>query len=142
MSTTTGASGAAPHIALKIALWAAQILVGLPFIGIGLMKLLTPIPKLAAMLPWTGQLPEAFVRFIGVVDITGGVGMLLPALTRIKPGLTVWAALGCTVLQVFAIIFHTSRGEAAFTPGNYVFLALSIFVLWGRGRKAPISPRT
>jgi hypothetical protein len=53
----------------------------------------------------------------------------------------VLAALGCTVLQVFAITFHVSRGEAVVTPLNFVLLALSLFVLWGRGRKAPIASR-
>jgi hypothetical protein len=45
------------------------------------------------------------------------------------------------VLQVFAFFFHISRGEAEVTPVNLVLLALSLFVLWGRGRKAPITPR-
>jgi hypothetical protein len=45
------------------------------------------------------------------------------------------------VLQVFAIVFHVSRGEAVVTPLNAVLLALAVFVLWGRGRKAPIAPR-
>jgi hypothetical protein len=44
-------------------------------------------------------------------------------------------------LQVFAITLHVSRGEAAVTPLNLVLLALAVFVLWGRGRKAPIAPR-
>jgi hypothetical protein len=74
--------------------------------------------------------------------MAGGVGLLLPALTRIKPGLTVAAALGCTVLQALAIAFHISRGEVAMTPVNFTFLALSVFVLWGRGRKAPIPARS
>src|SRR5437764_1349643 len=125
MTSSAAVSSAHPQRALRFSLWVAQVLLGLPFIGIGLMKLLTPIPKLAAMLPWTGQLPEAFVRFIGVVDIAGGVGLLLPALTRIKPGLTVWAAIGCSVLQVLAIIFHTSRGEGAVIPLNFWLLGLA-----------------
>lgn len=132
----------APSRTLRVTLWCAQVLVGLPFIVIGATKLGTPIPKLATMLPWTGQYPEAFVRFIGLVDIAGGVGILLPALTGIKPGLTVAAALGCTVLQIAAIVFHTSRGEIEVTPLNVFFLALSAFVLFGRSRKAPIPPRT
>jgi hypothetical protein len=93
------------------------------------------------MMPWTGEHSEAFVRIIGLIDLAGGIGILLPALTRILPRLTVLAALGCTVLQVFAITFHVSRGEAAVTPLNLVLLALAVFVLWGRGRKAPIAPR-
>jgi hypothetical protein len=92
-------------------------------------------------MPWTGQYPEGFVRFMGLVDLAGGLGILLPALTRILPRLTVLAALGCVVLQVCALVFHLSRGEAMVTPLNVVLLALSLFVLWGRGKKAPILPR-
>lgn len=137
--TTTNA--AAPSMALQIGLWTAQALVFLAFGASGLMKLLTPISQSAGMIPWAGQLPETFVRAIGVIDLAGAVGILLPALTRIKPGLTVLAALGCAVLQVFAIIFHVSRGEAAVTPANLVLLTFAAFVLWGRSRKLPIRPR-
>lgn len=140
MTSSATVGSAHPQRALRFSLWVAQAFLGVPFIVVGLIKLLTPIPKLAAMFPWTGQLPELFVRFIGMVDITGGVGLLLPALTRIKPGLVVWAAAGCSVLQLFAIIFHTSRGEIAVTPLNFWLLGLAAFIAWGRG-KAPIRPR-
>jgi hypothetical protein len=66
--------------------------------------------------------------------------VILPAATRIKPGLTVWAALGCAALQLCAIAFHVSRGEAAKTPFNALLVALSLFVAWGR-RRAPLVPR-
>lgn len=131
----------APGRALRISLWTAQSLLFFVFTAAGLAKLLTPIPELAAMMPWAGQYSEAFVRVIGLVDLAGGIGILLPALTRILPRLTVLAALGCSVLQVFALVFHFSRGEAPVTPLNVVLLALSLFVLWGRSSKAPIAPR-
>jgi hypothetical protein len=53
----------------------------------------------------------------------------------------VYAALGCTFLQIAAIIFHLSRGEAAVVPLNVVLLALSAFIVWGRGKQAQIAPR-
>jgi len=140
MSATTFET-TTPGRALRIGLWAAQGLLFFVFTSAGLVKLLTPIPQLAAMMPWAGQYSEAFVRSIGLIDLAGGLGILLPALTRILPRLTVLAALGCTVLQVFALIFHVSRSEAEVTPLNLVLLTLSVFVLWGRGRKAPIAPR-
>lgn len=64
-----------------------------------------------------------------------------PALTRIQPRLIVLAALGCVLLQIAAMIFHLSRGEAPAVPLNIILLALSVFILWGRGKRAPISPR-
>jgi hypothetical protein len=139
--STAAIETAAPGRALRIGLWIAQALIFFVFTSAGLVKLLTPIPQLAAMMPWTGEHSEAFVRVIGLIDLAGGIGILLPALTRILPRLTVSAALGCTVLQVIAIVFHVSRGEAAVTPLNLVLLALSLFVLWGRARKAPIASR-
>jgi hypothetical protein len=139
--STTAIQTTAPGLALRVGLWIAQALIFLAFASAGLAKLLMPIPQLAAMMPWAGQYSEAFVRAIGVIDLAGGIGVLLPALPRIMPSLTVLAALGCSVLQVFALVFHISRGEAAVTPLNFVLLALAIFVLWGRGRKAPIASR-
>ncbi|RXH00267.1 DoxX family protein [Bradyrhizobium zhanjiangense] len=139
--STTIIETAAPGRALRIGLWVAQVLLAFVFISAGLVKLTTPIPQLAAMMPWAGQYSETFVRAIALVDLAGGIGILLPALTRILPRLTVLAALGCAVLQVFALFFHISRGEAPIAPLNIVLLALSLFVLWGRNSKAPIAPR-
>jgi uncharacterized membrane protein YphA (DoxX/SURF4 family) len=135
----TAPKGKAPSRALLVSLWVAQILVGVPFVLIGSLKLLTPIPQLAHTIPWAGQLPVLFVRLMGVIDIAGGVGIILPVLTRIKPQLTVWAALGCVCLQVCAIVFHLSRGEVSAVPLNFVFLPLAAFVYWGR-RKAGRRP--
>jgi hypothetical protein len=143
MTNTTAqiARDARPSKFLHVSLWIVQALMFLTFAGTGLWKLLTPIPKLAAMIPWAGQVPEAFLYLTGLVDLCGGLGILLPSVTRIKPGLTPRAALGCAGLQVCAIIFHVARGEAANTPFNVLLVLLSIFVYWGRHSKAPIQPR-
>jgi uncharacterized membrane protein YphA (DoxX/SURF4 family) len=139
MSTT--AAVISPKSRMSVVLWIAQILVAILFCFAGFLKLTSPIPQLAAMIPWTGQSPETFVRILGAVDLAGGIGILLPAATRILPSLTVIAALGCSVLQVFAIAFHSSRGEFGVLPLNFVLLPLAIFVFWGRWKKAPIEGR-
>jgi len=82
------------------------------------------------------------VRLIGAIDIAGGLGILLPALTRIQPRLTVLAAIGCSVLQVLAISFHASRGEWSVLPLNFALLPCAVYVLWGRIRVAPVEPRS
>jgi len=138
---TTAVRVVSPSKAINVTLWIAQALLAAMFVMSGLMKLATPIDQLAKMMPWAGQYSAGFVRFIGLVDLAGGIGIFLPALTRIKPHLTVLAALGCTILQVFAIVFHFSRGEVMVLPVNVVLLGLSLFVFWGRSRKAPILPR-
>lgn len=140
-STLSDRSATPPGRALQIGLWCAQVVICVLFVLFGYMKLFMPVTTLADMWIWPGQLPEWFLRLMGAVDAAGGIGVLLPALTRVQPRLTLWAALGCTLLQICAIIFHLSRGEAAAIPLNIVLLTLSVFILWGRAKKAPIAPR-
>jgi DoxX-like family len=136
------ADGTRPSKGLHLALWIVQWILGVLFVGTGLWKLLTPIARLAALIPWAGQVPPAFLQATGIIDLCGGLGLLVPALTRIRPGLTALAALGCALLQLSAIVFHLSRGEAANTPFNALLLGLSLFVFWGRRWRAPIVPRS
>ena len=127
---------------LRLGLWIVQSLLALTFVGTGIWKLTAPIPDLAAKMPWMGQVSPGFLYATAVFDILGGLGVLLPSVARIKPGLAVLAALGCVVLQASAIVFHVSRGEATNTPFNFLLIALSLFVAWGRRSKAPIAPRS
>ncbi|TCU07612.1 DoxX family protein [Rhizobium sullae] len=127
---------------LQIGLWIAQVLIFVAFTVFGCMKFFMPIDHLAAMWVWPGDVPPRFLRLMGLIDIVGGAGILLPALTRILPRLTVLAALGCVLLQIVAFIFHSSRGELSALPLNAILLPVCLFILWGRGKKAPIiAPR-
>ncbi len=131
-----------PSKRMRIGLWLAQILAALVYVPAGAMKLFSPVAQVATQIPWAADVPELFLRFIGVVDLSAGLGLLLPALTRIAPRLTIWAGIGSTALQLCAICFHISRGEYFVVPMNLVIIALSLFVAWGRAKKAPISPRS
>ena len=136
---TNGATG---RNGWTIGLWVAQALLALFYLYVGYNKLSQPIEALAAMnMGFVLVVPELLTRFIGLVEVLGAAGLILPAATRIMPRLTPLAALGLSVIQVLAIGFHASRGEFAVLPLNAVLLALSLFVLWGRSRKAPISAR-
>ena len=117
---------------LNTCLWATQIVLFASFVSGGVMKLSMPVARLSKMFAWTGQVSKPFLRFIGLVDLTGGLGILLPTLTQILPKLVRPAALGCTVLQVLAIGFHVRRKEISETPFNWFLLVLCVFVLWGR----------
>lgn len=127
--------------ALSISLWIAQVLLALLLAPTGLWKLLTPATELGAKFPWMSQVSPAFLHLTAVADLLCGVGVLLPSLTRVKPGLTIVAALGGAALMASAITFHLSRGEAANTPFNFVVLGLALFVAWGR-RRAPVATRS
>jgi uncharacterized membrane protein YphA (DoxX/SURF4 family) len=137
----TSASDARPSKALHIVLWVLQVALGVMFLSAGLMKATTPIADLAAKMVWPGVVPPGLVRFIGASELLGGIGLILPAATRVKPGLTPLAALGLVAVMVCAAIFHISRGEVQMVPINVVLGGLAGFVAWGRFKKATIAPR-
>ena len=127
--------------AMNISLWVAQVLLAGVFIMSGFMKVAQPIEQLSQMLPWAVQVPATLVRFIGISEILGGLGLILPALLRFKPRLTIWAALGLATVMIFALIFHIVRGEFAAIGINVIFALLALFIAWGRTKKAPVHPK-
>lgn len=122
-------------------LWVAQAALASVLIWTGITKFFQPVEVLAAMWPWTGQIPYKLVQLTGVLDILGATGLIVPALLRIQPKLTPLAALGIIVLMGSAIIFHISRGEASLIRVNIIFALLAAFIAWGRFFRVPISPQ-
>ena len=135
-------SSTQPSKALNIGLWVAQVLLALAFGLGGFLKLTAPIDELTQKMVWPGAVPPGLVRFIGGSELLGAIGLILPAATRIRPGLTPLAASGLGVVMILAAIFHISRGEMGALPTNIFLGGLAAFVAWGRFRKAPISPRS
>ncbi len=127
----------------EIALWSAQILLALLFGAAGVMKTFMAPEALVPMgFNYATEIPYWLLRFIGVCELAGAIGVILPALTRIMPIFTSLAALGFVMIQVLAIGFHVMRGEfAEMAAMNLSLLALSAFVLWGRETKVPIKAR-
>ena len=125
---------------MHIALWVAQIVLAAFFIMGAIMKFL-PIEKMSQMMPWMGEVPALAVRLLGVVDLLGALGLLIPSMLRIRPRLTPVAAVCIITLMLCAIIFHISRNEAHAIGVNIFSIALAAFIAWGRWKKAPIQPR-
>lgn len=121
-----------------ILLWIAQVLLSITLIWAAYLKLAQPIEQLKAMWPWTGDVPPALVRFTGVIDLLGALGVLLPSLFRFKPLLTPLAAIGIVLLMISASVFHIYRGEASQIGFNIVFGLIAAFVAYGRSRLVPI----
>lgn len=143
--TTVAHTNHAPAARSKFlhwSLWGAQLLLALAFVMAGSMKTSTPYPELAQQMAWVSAVPEGLVRIIGVSELLGGLGLILPAVTRIRPGLTPLAGAGLTLIMVVASGFHLSRGEIGTVPINVVLGGLAAFVAWGRARKAPIAARS
>lgn len=127
---------------MNIALWIVQSLLAVMFLMAGANKLFQSAEELVKMLPWVTSVPSGFVKFIGISELLGGIGLLLPSLLRIKPILTSYAAIGLALVMLFASIFHISRGEYSVIGMNFVLMALALFVAWGRMKKAPIPPKS
>jgi hypothetical protein len=115
------------------ALWIAQGLLALIFLFAGGLKLVLPLEKLTGPVP----LPGLFVRFIGVAEVLGGIGLILPGLLRIRPGLTPLAAAGLVIIMAGAAVITLVGGDVAPALIPLVLGLLSAFVAYGRWRLAP-----
>jgi putative oxidoreductase len=126
---------------VRAVLWLLQVLLCLFFLSSGAMKLFQPYEVLAAQMTWVGDVPPWLVLVIGLTEVLGAIGLVLPAATRVLPWLTPLAAAGLALEMLLATLFHLSRGEVTMAPVPLVFGLLSTFVAFGRHRLAPIQPR-
>lgn len=123
---------------MNIIIWIAQVILAAGFIWAATMKLFQPADELAKMWPWTAD-HAGLVKFTGILDLLTGIGLILPALLRIQPGLTIYSAYGTVVLMITASIFHIARGEATLIGVNIFFAVIALFIAWGRQKKAPVA---
>jgi len=131
------AGGRPKRSTLNIALWVVQVLLALLFLWGGAMKLVLPLEKLAGPV----ALPGLFLRFIGVVEVLGGLGLLLPGLFRIRTGLTPLAAAGLVILMIGAVGITLAGDGGAMALIPAVTGLLAAFVAYGRWRLAPLRSR-
>jgi hypothetical protein len=123
---------------MTYALWIVQGLLALLFLFTGGIKLVLPIEVLTEGSP---PLPGWFVRFLGVAEVLGAIGLVLPGLLSIRPGLTPLAASGLVIIMIGATVLAL----AGVVPGGGIALVLiplvvgllSAFVAYGRWRLAP-----
>jgi uncharacterized membrane protein YphA (DoxX/SURF4 family) len=127
---------------MNILLWILQGLLALLFLFSGGMKLVVSPDVLQSMgSPNQVVLPGLLIRFIGVCEVLGGLGLILPGLLKIKPGLTPLAAVGLAIIMIGAVAL-TIAGDgigAAIVP--FVTLILLVFVAYGRWRLVPLRGR-
>lgn len=123
---------------MTIALWIVQVLLAALFLFAGGTKLVLPIDVLTSMgSPNQVHLPGLLIRFIGVCEVLGALGLVLPGLLRVKPGLTPLAAGGLVIIMIGATVL-TIAGDGigpALVP--LVVGLLTAFVAYGRWRPAP-----
>ena len=117
------------------ALWIVQGLLAVLFLFAGVMKLVLPLDQLTGPI----DLPGALLRFIGVAETLGAVGLILPSLLRIRPGLTPLAACGLVIIMVGAVVITLAGGVVVAALISLVVGLLAAFVAYGRWRLAPLS---
>jgi uncharacterized membrane protein YphA (DoxX/SURF4 family) len=121
---------------MNIALWIIQGLLAAVFLFAGGMKLVMPVEDILKQMPL--PLPGWFLRFTAVVELLGGIGLILPWLLRIKPGLTPLAAAGLVIVMVGAIVYTLAAGEVASVLLPLVVGILAGFVAYGRWKLTPL----
>lgn len=120
---------------LNTALWIAQTLLALLFVFAGVLKLLTPAAEMAKQSP----LPVAFIQFIGICELFGGLGLILPGLTHIRTGLTPLAAAGLVIIMIGAVVVTAATAPVVMAILPAVTGCVAAFVAYGRWRTAPLS---
>lgn len=119
---------------MNIALWVVQVLLAGMYGMAGGMKTFQPdgVRKNPQM-TWAHDKQDGYIRFVGVSELLGALGMILPVLTGILPWLTPLAAVGLSIIQALAIFsVHLPKREYQVIPVNIVLLTLSVFVAYGR----------
>ena len=115
---------------MNVALWIVQALLAALFVFAGGMKLIMPIEEMTRQMQI--PLPGWFLRFIGVAELLGGLGLVLPWLTRIQPKLTPLAAAGLVIIMIGATVVTVMAVEIAMALVPLVTGILCLFVAYGR----------
>lgn len=121
-------------------LWVLQFVFGLYFIGVGVSHFIVP-DGLPGTMSWMYELSDGLHIVAGTAEILGGLGLILPAVTRIRPELVTWAAYGLALVMVGAAIWHISRGESMQIVLNLINIAVLVFIGYGRQTLHPLEAR-
>ena len=122
---------------MNIILWIVQVLLSLLFLFSGSIKFIMPVEEMNRQSPVV--LPGLLLHFIGICEILGGLGLILPSLLRIKPGLTPLAAAGLAIITISATIITLMGTVKGMALLPFVTALLCIFVTYGRWRVRPIT---
>jgi uncharacterized membrane protein YphA (DoxX/SURF4 family) len=121
---------------MKKTLWTIQILLALMFLFAGVSKFVMPVDQMIQGMP-APIASAGFIHFIGVCEVLGGLGLVLPGLLKIKPGLTPLAASGLVIIMIGATLISIPQGVVeVLIP--LVTGILAAFVAYGRWRLAPL----
>lgn len=117
---------------MGIAVWVLQFLLAIAFCAAGLMKLLRPKAELRERMAWVENVTPRGIKLVGAIELLGGLGLVLPALTGIAPVLTLLAAIGLAIVMVAAIAVHVRlKDPVGQIAPALVLLLLLLLCIWG-----------
>lgn len=117
---------------MNVFLWVLQVVLAAMFAMAGVQKATQPKEKLASRLPWVEDFSAGTVRFIGVMELLGAIGLVLPAALDIVPVLTPLAATGLAIVMALAMNTHRRRREPNAIAFNAALLVVALVIAWGR----------
>ncbi|MEO3795531.1 DoxX family protein [Nonomuraea sp. B10E15] len=117
---------------MNVFLWIVQAFAAAVFTLSGAAKLIQPKDKLVPKYAWIEDFSPASVRSIGVLELLGAIGLVVPAATGIAPVLTPVAGTGLAIMMAGALALHIRRGELSGLPVPGVLFVLAALVAWGR----------
>ena len=117
---------------MNIVLWIVAAVLAVVFVTAGLVKVSRPRRALAGQMAWVQDFSDAQVKGIGVLELAGGIGLIVPALVGVATVLTPLAAAGLVLLMSGAALTHARRREPQMIVLNGVLLTLAAFVAWAR----------
>src|SRR5262249_37437013 len=121
---------------LNVVLWVIQGLLALQFLYAGVIKFVMPVEQMTKQMP--GGLSGNFLHFIGVCEVLGALGLILPGILRVRPGLTPLAASGLVIIMAGATVLTAIGGQVGMAAIPLVGGALPAFIAFGRWRLAPL----
>lgn len=114
-------------------LWTLQIVLALIFAGVGTIKLIQPRDKLAKTLGgWVDDFPAQLLKPLGLAELLGAIGLIVPPLVHIAPILTPVAASALVVTMTGAMVTHARRREFTNVAVNVLLAVIAAVVAWGR----------
>ena len=120
------------------ALWIAQGILAVIFLMAGIMKVMRTKEQLAEQMDWVADFSARDIRSIGILEIVGALGLVLPGLLSILPWLTKYVAIGLGLLMVGAFVTHLQRREWVMVGVTLALGLLCAFVWYGRALIAPL----
>jgi uncharacterized membrane protein len=118
--------------------WVLQVVLAIVFLATGVLKLVQPKEKLREQMRWVDGFSQDAIRGIGLAEVLGALGLVLPGWLDVVTWLTPLAAVGLVLVMIGAIATHLRLKEWPMVGGNAVLAVLALVVAWARFGSYPL----